>query len=58
MRLTYLLTFHPYIYFSCIYALTHNILNEPYVLRWDIVELDERLTFIEEPVSILAIDVR
>lgn len=34
------------------------ILDESHFLRWDSIKLDERWTFVEEPVSILARNVR
>ena len=38
--------------------LRRYILDESRVLQYDAVELDDRLTFVEEPVAILTRDVR
>jgi len=35
-----------------------RVVSESHVLQYDAVELDDRLTFVEEPVAILARDVR
>ncbi|WMV08671.1 hypothetical protein MTR67_002056 [Solanum verrucosum] len=38
--------------------LRRYVLDESHVLQYDGVELDDRLTYIEEPIAILARDVR
>ncbi|WMV18623.1 hypothetical protein MTR67_012008 [Solanum verrucosum] len=46
---------HPVFHVS---MLRRYVPNESHVLQYDAVELDDRLTFVEEPVAILARDVR
>ena len=46
---------HPVFHVS---MLRQYIPDESHVLQWDSVQLDEKLAFVEEPVSILARDVR
>ena len=49
-----LLSVHPVFHVS---MLRHYILDESHVIRWESVQLDERLSFVEELISILARDV-
>lgn len=50
--------------FSSIHPVFHvsmlrcYILNGSHVLHWDLMQLDERLTFVDVPVAILAKNVR
>jgi len=46
---------HPVFHVS---MLRRYVPDESHVLQYDVVELDDRLTFVEEPVAILARDVR
>lgn len=51
----YFVAAHPVFHVS---MLRKYIRDLSYVLRWDSVQLDEQLAFVEEPMLILASDVR
>ena len=48
-------TVHPIFHVS---MLRRYISNESHIICWESVQLDERLSFVEEPVSSLARDIR